>query len=793
MTPTRRSFLRTAALPLSVAPGFGWQQGGFPAVQPERALYPCPLNGTTVGVTPPGFAWWSARGAASYSITVKDSGGGVVHAAQGLTDPEHLPAKVLPAGDYVWDVEAFDKSGASIARRGEWRFRVPRGVPELPWEQPKSILARLPEGHPRYIFLKEDLPKLRATLATTRRADWLKVKAAADKALKIPLPEAPQYHTFEGENRARMGYKKYFGEFRKRLDGALTPLSVAYLFSGEEKYGLRAKEILLTVEPWGVGGPMSLLSKFGDEPGLSMSRHGHRAYDFVYPLFDESERARLRELTIARGRQILERLRKANYLTTPAESHNGRLIAYLAEHAIVLKNETPEAEEWLRYSLQGLTTFYPHWGDADGGWAEGVSYALAYNDIYLAALESLRRAGFDLYKRPFFRSVRRFFLYCTSPLGEIKPFGDGSERSGPGSGAAALLTHHARRFKDPVCMWWARQAAPDGAVDPLISMVTEDNVKPVPPVDMPSAAVFRGIGWAGLHSALDEPKRDTFFLFKSSPFGSVSHSHADQNSFAILKGGRALAIPSGHYGPTYGMPHHADWTRQTKANNSILVNGEGQIVRSQTAQGRIAKFQHQKALTYLCGDAAAAYGGKLTRCLRHVLFLRPGVFVVLDEIAAPQAAQFQWLLHAFEKMTLDEGAGAVISRRKGAELAVRLACEQGLAFSQTDLFDTPYNQGNPPEYQEKVDNHWHFRAATQSKAVETRIAALLLVKDEQEEIAVEWKRHPGWTGLFFETSVGRGEAWAQIRAGAAAPQGVAGKLLSAKWTPKSGASETLLV
>lgn len=151
----------------------------------------------------------------------------------------------------------------------------------------------------------------------------------------------------------------------------------------------------------------------------------------------------------------------------------------------------------------------------------------------------------------------------------MKPFGDGTEGGGPGGGGAALLTHHARRFRDPVCLWWAKQAAPDGAVDPLISLVTEDNVKPEAPDAMPTAGVFRGIGWAGLHSALDDPKRDTFFLFKSSPFGTVSHSHGDQNSFAIMKGGRALAIPSGYYGPSYGMPHHAGWTRQTKLNNSI--------------------------------------------------------------------------------------------------------------------------------------------------------------------------------------------------------------------------------
>ena len=158
---------------------------------------------------------------------------------------------------------------------------------------------------------------------------------------------------------------------------------------------------------------------------------------------------------------------------------------------------------------------------------------------------------------------------------------------------------------------------------------------------------------SALHSALDQPEQDTFVLFKSSPFGSVSHSHADQNSFCILKGGRALAIASGHYGPAYGMPHHANWTRQTKANNCLLVNGQGQLVRDPDAAGRICDFRHQQALSYVCGDAAPAYGGRLKRFLRHVLFLRPGVILLLDEVAAPEPAEFSWLLHALEKMQMD--------------------------------------------------------------------------------------------------------------------------------------------
>ncbi len=790
MKLTRRTFLASSAA-FAGSQVFG-STSAFPADRPEGALFPTPPNGATVGINPPGLAWWRCPDAATYAVIIRAGSGRIVYRADKLSDPVHLPAITLDPGAYAWDVEATNREGKAIARRGEHRFRVPEGAALLPWEDPKRILARVPDEHPRYIFLREDLPAIKKTLETTRRRDWERVEVLADRALGVPLPEPPTYHTFTGANRARMGYTVYFREFRQRVDATLTPLSVAFLLSGKERYGNRAKEILLTLEAWGVDGPMSLLSPFGDEPGLSLARHGQRAYDFLYPLFDSRERERLRTFTAARGRQILERLIKADYLAKPAESHNGRLIAYLAEYAIVMKDEAPDAGQWLDFSLRGLTTFYPHWGDPDGGWAEGVSYALSYNMIYLAALESLRRIGFDLYRRPFFRNVRKFFIYCTSPIGEMKPFGDGSDR-GPGAAGAALLTHHARRFQDPACAWWAQQASPAGAVDPLISLVTEGNITPGPPADLPSAMAFRGIGWAGLHSALDDPQRDTFFLFKSSPFGSVSHSHADQNSFAIMKGGRALAIPSGYYGPSYGMPHHAEWTRATKANNCVLVNGGGQVVRSQQARGHIVDFRHQKALTYVSGDATEAYGGKLTRFFRHVLFLRPGLFMILDDLAAPEASRFDWLLHSYEKMTVDTSAGTVESARRGASLRVRLLCEQGLEFSQTDVFETPYNQGNPSEYHQRVENQWHFRAATQALSAATRIAAAMVVSEAPEPLSTEWKQHPGWLGVTLQADAGRGELWTQVRPGAPPPSGVDAALLFARWMPISGARETLAV
>jgi len=268
---------------------------------------------------------------------------------------------------------------------------------------------------------------------------------------------------------------------------------------------------------------------------------------------------------------------------------------------------------------------------------------------------------------------------------------------------------------------------------------------------------------------LADVDNDTFFLFKSSPYGSVSHSHADQNCFAIMKGGKALAIPSGYYGPSYGMAHHAEWTRSTKANNGVLVNGEGQVIRSAKANGHLVHFEDRKGLSYVCGDATAAYVGKLNRFERHVLFLRPGLILMLDDLAAPEAATYQWMLHAFDEMTV--GNGQVISRRDDKTLDVRLMSPQGLTLSQTDVFDTPFNAGIPESFHKEMPNHWHVTAETLEKVDATRIGAALGVFGKDERFDMEVLIHDGWFGAKASGDFGVVEGWVQLVAGVGGPDG----------------------
>lgn len=768
----RRQFIKSAgALGLNASLPWGnvyaqaAQSDKFLLTQSSsRMLFPRPADGAEMPISPVGLAWLPCPSTVDYRVEISDAGGNQVYSQKIGSDPVHLPDRVFPPGKYTWDVIALNKQGADIARHGRQSYTILPGASQLPWIDPKELLSRVPQAHSRILYPRADLKRIRASLSTTRAKSWKACKAAADRSLSKGVPEFPTYHTMDDPNVIRLEYGKYFSYIRGYIDSALMNLSLAYLITEEDKYAEAAKKILLEIASWPTDDAdvTSVSAKWGDEIGLSYSKCAHIAYDWLYPALNDQERAQIFTMCKARAWQTYRRLKRHNYLTNPGDSHEGRLIAYLTDMSLAMAGETPDAEVWLTYSLKALLTIYPHWGGIDGGWAEGTPYGLWYNSFYIPAFESLRQlTGDNLWQRPFFNKIRYFFFYCTANHGEIRPFGDSAENGGPGlnrgSGYAELMSYHAHQFNDPYIGWWVNQIPGyRGSKSSFTALLHDDELPVKPPADLPQSRVFKSIGWAGLHSDLTQPKRDVCLIFKSSPYGSVSHSHADQNAFAIMKGGAALAIPSGYYGPSYGKPHHAQWTRSTKANNCILVNGEGQKIRT-TAGGAIIDFKDAPGYSYVAGDATPGYMGKLNKWVRHILFLRPGVILMLDEIEAPEPSQFQWMLHAFEKMEVQDAR--VISRRRDAVLDITLACSDDLKLSQTDQFDTPFNQGIPEAYHKQKANHWHVTAETCNKSSRTRIAALMTVYDVNEKLEVKLQNKNGWLGATTTGKFGKIESW----------------------------------
>jgi len=103
-----------------------------------------------------------------------------------------------------------------------------------------------------------------------------------------------------------------------------------------------------------------------------------------------------------------------------------------------------------------------------------------------------------------------------------------------------------------------------------------------------------------------------------------------------------------------------------------------------------------------------------------------------------------------------------------------------LHFSQTDKFDTPYNEGIPKEYQEQVPNHWHVTAETTKKTRETRIGAILVVTGPDENVNVQMLEQKGWFGIRASGNFGKVEGWLQIQPGYEGPVGFQAEVAQGK-------------
>ena len=256
-----------------------------------------------------------------------------------------------------------------------------------------------------------------------------------------------------------------------------------------------------------------------------------------------------------------------------------------------------------------------------------------------------------------------------------------------------------------------------------------------------------------MHSDLGNAENDVWMLFKSSPYGSFSHSHADQNSFQVNAYGKSLIIDSGYY-PWYGSPHHNLWTRMTRAHNSILINGRGQPFGTMAASGTIEKFESTEALTVVTGECARAYNIPMNehtvqqwkehleeplpdmkpeaRTVRRTVVFshnRENPWIaVYDYLKTEGPARFDYMLHALEKMQLDQKNKSLLVKNGEVGLDVYILSLSDLEFRQSDKF-----QVAPEERYEGAPDQWHFTASTVEETDEMRFLVLMIPRHLEED------------------------------------------------------------
>ncbi len=672
-----------------------------------------PADGATSSTNPPAFVWLPVQGHDAYVLQFAPNGEFDGPDAVTVSDRRSTvftPHETIAPGQWAWRYGFATDAGPVFSRTR--RFTVPADAVEFPLPRIDEVIAAIPDVHPRAYYHRDELDELRRKIR--EEPQWRRLAEStirgAERQLGADLYPEPEYLPESGLERSR-AYAQSFRTMRPFTAGMET-CAKAYVLTGDERFGAEAKRRLMHFMSWDPDGPTSVWSN--DEAAMDLGKRGPRTYDWIYDLLSDEERATCRTVLGRRVEQMNELHRSMPFTSRPYSSHPGRMIGFVVEDAIILAHEVPEAREWLDYTLRLLWSVYPAWGNPDGGWAEGPSYWKAYIGMLQPTVLLLDDIGVPFKRKPFCQNNGWFGLYGVPVGSKMRPFGDGHEGSvGRGDGQVlyrwATLYHE--RASAGYWRWYAEQlgAGPGSAAGEF--GFYDPELPPTPPSDIPQGRVFPDIGLACMHSNLADPVSDVFLLMRSSPYGSVSHSHASQNAFAIGAFGEALAISSGYY-QLYGSPHHAQWTWDTRAHNSILVDGEGQVKRSPASQGRIVDFDTQDEYCYAVGDATDAYGGRLDRFLRRVRFIRPDVFVICDELASPTPVTFQWLLHAREEMALDEAAQSVLISSGEARLRTQLLQPAGLQLTQTKGFPVAPEREAPDQFHLTADTVTPAESAT---------------------------------------------------------------------------------
>lgn len=680
-----------------------------PAVPGEFGFRP--LDASTSSRNPPAFVWRPQNKAATYDLEIcrTNTFAGDVYTATGLVWNAHCPPKSFERGTWSWRFRFTDQKGVTSDWSAVRSFALDAKSVFFPMPPRESILLRVPATHPRLFLRPTDLPKLREEAAGARKSEFAVLLAACEKLMQNPPPTAEPPTYPDGLDRESDEWMKIWWGNRTYTINALQAaamLGFAHQLGGPDAYAAKGREILMACAKWDPVGSTGY--RYNDEAGMPYAYYFARAYTFLNDVLTDDDRRLCREVATVRGRAMYDHLCPKQFWK-PYESHSNRAWHKLGELAIAFLNEVPEASDWLWFALNKQFCTYPVWNDEDGGWHEGLSYWQSYVDRFTMWADALRAAtAIDVFKLPFFAKVGYYPMYLTPPGTPGSGFGDlNPDRRGDSS--SSLVYTLAAQSRNPTWQWYAQQTGREPVIRDYIDYLrgARPDIVPVPPTNLPSSRVWRGVGQAALNTDLLAASNNVSLLFKSSPFGTQSHGYDAQNAFILYACGDRLLVSTGRR-DQYGSAHHKNWMWDTKSVNSITVNGESQGRRTAEARGRITAFSTSPDLDYVVGDASEAYGGAVKTFTRHVVFVKPDLFVLYDHLETPAPASFEWRLHAPTNFAVNGPADVRVVGPK-ASCRVSFFEPSALSLSVTNVYDVP------PRAKIKV-REWHLTATPAAKS-----------------------------------------------------------------------------
>ena len=657
------------------------------------------------------------------------------------------PHKVLNTGTWYWRFRSVPTSGAAQAWSETYAFEVKAETPTFVTPAVDKLMGQLPIAHPRlYCFLDAKMEQARRQIKTHREYKNLIGRAAI--ALRADYSTLPNPHDKATEIRQNTDY-----------------LYQAYHLMQDPVYTNKALEFLRLLIAAPLTDKQLFASNFGSTDIASCYLF---TYDIAYDRLTSAERTACETVLMRVARfyyQMYCGAQENHIFDNHFWQHNLRV---LFQCAFVLHDKaayTAEARQMIEYYYELWTARAPDSGfNRDGVWRNGVGYFTANTQtlFYMPSLFShLTRANFLLH--PWYQNAGKAMMYSWLPNSQNTGFGDGNENSTtPDRQRIAFADFLAREVGDSYSGWYATQCATTLADDFDMRLYRMASDGAYGSATLPPGAAkyiwHRDAGEVVMHSDMEHSARNLALSFRSSTFGSGSHTLADQNSFQLVYRGANVYRSSGYY-LHFSDAHNLASYRHTRAHNSILINGIGQPFSMQ-GYGNVVRALGGDHITYCLGDASHAYSGisddkmwmehfatagitqtpadgfgktPLTLYRRHVLMLHPDIVLLYDELEASEPVRWDWLLHSAVPFEIDNNQKqfTTIHAEQGFTAVAQQFSRQSSTVTQTDRFVVP---PDPKLFKpgRTYPNQWHLTAAFGTSAKNRILTLIQLVPDGEK-------------------------------------------------------------
>lgn len=650
------------------------------------------------------------------------------------------PHRTLDNGQWYWRFRSVGKDGTEQEWSEAYQFEITDKTPKFVTPAFETFVKGIPTRHPRlFCFLDDKIDNARKNI--TSHAEYKGLKDRASLALKADYSTLvnPYDKATEIKNHTQYLYQAYH-------------LTRQRIYADKMLENIR----ILLAHP--ISDKQLFASNFGssDIAGTFIE-----TYDLLYDELTAAEQISSEELLLRVARYYFKMycgMQENHIFDNHFWQHNMRVLFQLSFTLFDKNSYTDELLPMMEYYYEIWTARAPDSGfNRDGVWRNGSSY---FNTniktlFYMPSLYSyLTKKDFLLH--PWYQSVGKALVYTWPPESKSAGFGDGNEIGNePHRLRAAFADFIARQTGDAYAGWYAQQCKKELVQDyelRLYRMVSDGQYASDLPQNAPKLIWYKDAGEVAIHSDLSHMENNMSLSFRSSTFGSGSHTVSNQNSFNLLYKGVDVYRSSGYY-LNFSDAHNLMSYRHTRAHNTILVNGIGQPF-SMSGYGCIPRAMGGEHISYCVGDASKAYAGisddpmwiesfekagitqtpdngfgttPLTRYLRHVFVLHPNIVVLYDELEASESVRWDWLLHSPEKFDINQEQSSVTTTNKSKNFAsvARLFSKQSFSITQTDQFVVPPTKVPDPKY----PNQWHLNA-TFSPCNKNRILTIIQIVPE---------------------------------------------------------------